>query len=68
MAEREKQNGAQETDEQNEQNNIGTKPGTPVPPGIIEQDPNDIPRKGQSQVPDVNQGKVHPGHRDREQV
>ena len=63
MAEGEKQNGAaQEQDERNEQNEVGRKSK------IIEQDPNDIPSKGQSQVPDINPGKVQPGHRDREQV
>jgi hypothetical protein len=63
MAEGEKQNGAaQEQDERNERNEVGRKSK------MIEQDPNDIPHKDQSQVPDINPGKVQPGHRDREQV
>jgi hypothetical protein len=39
-------------------------------PKIVEQDPKDIPQEhqGQSQVNDVNPGKVQPGHRDREQI
>ena len=37
-------------------------------PKVVEQDPKDIPQKAQSQVPDVNPGKVQPGHRDREQI
>jgi hypothetical protein len=56
MAEREKQ------DKQDEQNEVDRKAK------IVEQDPNDIPHKGQSQVPDINPGKAQPGHRDREQI
>ncbi|HUP88375.1 MAG TPA: hypothetical protein VM100_03455 [Longimicrobiales bacterium] len=38
------------------------------PSKVVEQDPKDIPHKDQSQIPDVNPGKVQPGHRDREQI
>jgi hypothetical protein len=37
-------------------------------PKIVEQDPKDIPHKGQSQVADVNPQTVQPGHRDREEI
>jgi hypothetical protein len=39
--------------------------GKPSP--IIEQDANDIPYKGHSQVPNKNP-HVQPGHRDREEI
>lgn len=58
MAEREKQDDAGQDDQ--------VEPAKQAK--IVEQDPKDIPHKGQSQVPDVNQGKVQPGHRDREQI
>jgi hypothetical protein len=59
MAERETPNEQNERDEQHEADRKSK---------IIEQDPNDIPRKGQSQRPDINPGKAQPGHRDREQI
>lgn len=61
MAEGETQDGTAQ-DEQAEQNRGRRKAK------IVEQDPNDTPHKGQSQVPDINPGKVRPGHRDREQI
>ena len=57
MAEREKQDGAEPQEQERTDRSR-----------IVEQDPKDIPQKAQSQVPDVNVGKVQPGHRDREQI